>query len=320
MVKFCPRCGFKLVQEFKFCPECGFELENIKNISGDEKQPSIEDLNVTGQVERKICENCGEENDIDNIVCSGCGAKLVGAKTEKIQIKPVEMPEVDPQDIKPKPAGKTSSSKNIAGEKKPQPAAKVKSLNKAKTITIIAVGIGVGLVILIFSGLLNSIILPGNSTAATTNTNQNSGVDLSSMQKINELETVIKNNPKDGTTILELAHLKNDAGMFEQAIVSYKQYLSLVPKDADARIDMGICYYSLQNYDSAISEMEEALKNNPKHQIGLLNLGIVNLAAGKMEKSQEWLKKAVEIDPNSEYGKKAQELLSSHNNKSNGGK
>ena len=83
---------------------------------------------------------------------------------------------------------------------------------------------------------------------------------------------------------------------------------------------MGICYYNLQNYDAAISEMEQALKYDPKHQIGYLDLGIVNLAAGKMEKSQEWLKKAVQIDPNSEYGKKAQELLSSHNNQTNGGK
>jgi cytochrome c-type biogenesis protein CcmH/NrfG len=317
MVKFCPQCGFKLVQEFKFCPECGFELENIKNIPSAVKQSSVEALNT---VEKKICDNCGEENDMDNLVCSGCGAKLIGITTEKVQIKPEKIQEAAAKIVMPKTAGKASTPKNTTTEKKIQPAAKAKSLNKAKTLTIVAVGIGVGVVILIFSGLLNSIIVPGNSAASTPNTNQSSGVDLSSMKKINELESIIKNNPKDESTILELAHLKNDAGMFEQAIINYKQYLSLAPKDADARIDMGICYYSLQNYDAAISEMEEALKYNPKHQIGLLNLGIVNLAAGKMEKSQEWLKKAIEIDPNSEYGKKAQELLSSHNNKSNGGK
>ena len=93
-------------------------------------------------------------------------------------------------------------------------------------------GIGIAFVILIFSGLLNSIIVPGNSAGsnANTNTNQNSGVDLNSIQKINDLEAIVKNNPHDTTTILDLAHLKNDAGMFEQAINNYKQYLSLVPK------------------------------------------------------------------------------------------
>jgi tetratricopeptide (TPR) repeat protein len=182
------------------------------------------------------------------------------------------------------------------------------------------VGLGIAVIILIFSGLLNSVIVPGNNINATTGTKQNSGVDLSSLQKINDLEAVVKNNPQDTASILELAHLKNDAGMYEQAILNYKEYLVLAPKDADARIDMGICYYNLQNYDTAISEMEQALKYNSKHQIGYLDLGIVNLAAGKIEKSKEWLKKAIELDPNSDYGKKAQELLSSHNNKSNGGK
>jgi tetratricopeptide (TPR) repeat protein len=76
---------------------------------------------------------------------------------------------------------------------------------------------------------------------------------------------------------------------------------------------MGVCYYNLHNYDEAIKQMEKALQYSPKHQIGYLNLGIVNLTAGNLEKSQEWLKKAVQIDPNSEIGKKAQELLESHN-------
>ncbi len=41
--------------------------------------------------------------------------------------------------------------------------------------------------------------------------------------------------------------------------------------------------------------MKQALKYEPGHQIGTLNLGIVNLAAGNLEKSKEWLEKAVAI-------------------------
>ena len=87
------------------------------------------------------------------------------------------------------------------------------------------------MVIAIFSGLFNSIIIPGNAPVANTSTNQNSVVDLSSVQKINDLEAVVKQNPNDSKSILDLAHLKNDAGMFEQAIANYKQYLNLVPRD-----------------------------------------------------------------------------------------
>jgi tetratricopeptide (TPR) repeat protein len=84
------------------------------------------------------------------------------------------------------------------------------------------------------------------------------------------------------------------------------------PTNADARIDMGVCYYNLKQYDKAIAEMEKALKNSPNHQIGHLNLGIVNLGAGNLDKSKEWFQKAVNINPNNDIGKRAQELLQSH--------
>ena len=62
----------------------------------------------------------------------------------------------------------------------------------------------------------------------------------------------------------------------------------------------------------AIAEMEAALKYQPKHQIAHLNLGIVNLSAKNLVASKEWFQKTVDIDPNSEAGKRAQELLTSH--------
>jgi hypothetical protein len=58
--------------------------------------------------------------------------------------------------------------------------------------------------------------------------------------------------------------------------------------------------------------MTKALEHSPNHQIGHLNLGIVNLAAGNVEKSKEWLQKAVALGPETEVGKRAQELLTSH--------
>ena len=75
---------------------------------------------------------------------------------------------------------------------------------------------------------------------------------------------------------------------------------------------MGVCYFNLSDHDNAIKEMEKALEFNPTHQIGHLNLGVVNLNAGNLDVSKEWLKKAVEINPNSDAGKRAQDLLTSH--------
>ena len=168
MVKFCPECGYKLVREFKFCPECGFELEKIKNDKNAEDQASNETIKETGFVEKKVCDNCGEENDIENIICSGCGVKLTGAKTGKFSVNSSEQQENVSQKAKPKTAVKTGNTKKNIVEAKSSANAKIKSLNKAKTITIIAVGVGIAFVILIFSGLLNSIIVPGNSISSNT--------------------------------------------------------------------------------------------------------------------------------------------------------
>ena len=322
MVKHCPECGYKLEKEYKYCPECGFEIKKIEEENkGTENTASTIETD-SSSAEKIICDNCGEENDKSNMICSSCGVKLLPGAAEKTAQPVLNKKIRESKPAEKKPQVNINNKWKVLKQEKPGVRTK-KELNTVKTVTIVAIGLGIALVILIFSGVLNSIIIPGSSSSSSsssaTNNNQSSGVDLANVQKINDLENVIKNNPKDTASILELAHLKNDAGMFEQAIINYKQYLALVPTDPDARIDMGICYYNLQNYPTAIAEMEQAIKYDPKHQIGYLDLGIVNLAAGNFDKSKQWLKEAVDLDPNSEYGKKAEELLKSHSNQSNGG-
>ncbi len=318
MVKFCPECGAKLEQEYKFCPECGYELSKTDYNKQQTELSGSSNEQTAGSADVIVCENCGEENPASNFNCSSCGIKLReksdsdSAKEESKSTNHQQHPHKrNQQQVKKKAASNAARPVKIAP---PQ-----KKLNTVKLITIIAVALGIGLVLLIFSGTLNSLIVPGTKEDVAQQSSA-PGVDMSNFQKINDMENELKNNPRDTAAILQLAHLKNDSGLYQQAIENYKQYLALVPQDPDARIDMGICYYNLGNYDTAIKEMEGALKYDPKHQIGYLDLGIVNLAAGNMEKSKENLKKAVQLDPNSEYGKKAEELLTSHNTtKTNGG-
>ena len=299
MVKFCPSCGTRLDGEYNFCPSCGFDLRNVAD-----KKTSEEESKEKHKVELIICDNCGEENSAGNKVCEYCGAPLKGRNIEKIIAQ------------KPKVKEPQKQSKKQVGSKpaplKASPAGKVKELNPKKLLLIFGGVIVVILIILWSSGVLDSTA--PEQIVQNQTTGQSSGVDLNNIQRINQLEEQVKKNPDDTVKLLELAHLKNDSGLYEQAIVDYKKYLDKIPSDADARIDMGVCYYNLHNYDEAIKQMEKAVQYSPKHQIGYLNLGIVNLAAGNFEKSREWLKKAVEIDPNSDIGKKAQELLESHKN------
>ena len=233
----------------------------------------------------KFCNECGYKFDKEYKFCPECGAKIQSTKSAK----------------------NNRTNKNTVSND-PE-----KKLDPKVIYGILIGGVAVVVIILLSSGLLDST--PVVNTPLNQNQQQlgnNPGVNLNNMQMINDLEATVKQNPEDYKSLLQLAHLKNDSGLFEAAIQNYKTYLVKNPKDTDARVDMGVCYFNLQDYANAIAEMETALTYNPNHQIAHLNLGVVNLSAGNLEKSKEWLKKAVALNPTSEVGVKAQQLLNNH--------
>ena len=127
--------------------------------------------------------------------------------------------------------------------------------------------------------------------------------------KVKRLEKRVKENPSDHQSLVKLAHLLNDTGFYSKAINKYQEYLVFHPDDADVRIDMGVCYFEIQDFDNAISAMKEALKYQPEHQIANFNIGIVYYTSGDVNKAKEWWKKAVALDPNTDIAKKAKELI-----------
>jgi len=299
MINFCPKCGKELEGVFNYCPNCGFEITKFSE--GERSSLNSSPIQII------ICDNCGEENSSDLKVCNGCGAKLSGVKTIK-ESKPQIQASKKPAYNKPVKIQKTSNKKGDE-QKVIRQESKSKKLDRTQVISIVVVSIAAVFLILLASGKFDC---SEKTTTVVDNQNQQSGVNLQNIQKINQLEEQVKANPNNTELLLELAHLRNDSGFYEQAINDYQQYLKMKPANADARIDMGVCYYNLKQYDKAIAEMEKALENSPNHQIGHLNLGIVNLGAGNLDKSKEWLQKAININPNNDIGKRAQELLQSH--------
>jgi len=292
-VNYCPECGFKIDGKYNFCPNCGSKITLEINDHSETSEQTAEII---------ICKNCGEENPIENVNCFSCGVSLKGSiakkqnKSKQGSVKNVRI---------------NSSGNNANDDKKK--ANQEKILDSKKVLVITAAVVAIFVLALVVSGVFDS----GTQTEVPRISNEssstnNGGVNLANMQEINQLESKVKENPDDLESTLHLAHMQQDAGFSEKAIENYKKYLSKFPEDADVRVDMGICYYNLNDYDTAIKEMEAAIKYQPKHQIAYLNLGIVNLTAKNLEASREWFQKTVELDPNSEAGKRAQELLHSH--------
>ena len=290
MKNFCGECGFRLDQEFKFCPNCGNELASGSN---------SDKITIISKSEKYIvCENCGEDNLATNVDCSGCGAKLKGSIVEGGVAK-----------IGNQKKTKTRQRKNKKVAKEKVLAKQEKTLNNKKILFISSFVIAIIVVLLVVTGVIDSGI---NQSQQLTSNDEGSGVNLSNLNEITELENTVKANPDDITSMIKLANLLQDSGLYDRAIVYYKKYLEKNPSDSNARVDMGICFYNVNDLGSAIAEMETALQYQPNHQLGHLNLGIVNLTAGNVDVSKEWFRKTIEIDPNSQAGIRAQELLQSH--------
>ena len=307
----CSTCEIEFEEEYKFCPNCGKSLEEVL----EDQQP--EETSST----QIICSSCGEENEPDASFCVSCGANLANEQIEIIEkVKPISAP------ISSAPVQK-SNYKRSSSKKKKHPIKNKKvtqvkigndnesknpqDFNTKKIAVVFSSILLFAIVLLYASGVFDEPKISTENFPAN-NVQQNSGIDLANIDRINQLDAQLKSEPNNYDLLLQLAHLRNDSGFKEEAIKLYTKYLEKFPNNADVLVDMGVCYFDLQQYDQAITPMEKAIKINPTHQIALMNLGIVNLGKGNIEKSKEWLQKAVNLDPNSEIGRKAKELLTSH--------
>ena len=128
--------------------------------------------------------------------------------------------------------------------------------------------------------------------------------------RVDQLNATIKGNPKDVSSVVQLANVYFDAERWPDAISWYERALALNPKDPDVSTDLGVSYYYTNRTDEALKRFEESLKIDPKHTKTLLNKGIV-LAFGKEDlkgAAVEW-QKVVDIAPGSPEGEAARRAL-----------
>lgn len=228
----------------------------------------------------KTCPNCSSELQQDYRFCPWCGVSV--------------------KDKPAKQGGKVAS----------QP----RSVNPFYIVVLLILA---GIFILYVSGVFDSATSVNTSAPAAgvpqggvAQGGPSAGMDFSA--DIARLEAEYKKDTTDISVILNLANLLNDSGQYTKAIEYYDRYLKYNPKNADVWVDRGVCYYQMHDLHSAKSSMLEGLKKQPEHQIAHLNLGIVSLSSGDMQAAKEYWSRAVEINANSETGRKAKEFLTSH--------
>lgn len=114
---------------------------------------------------------------------------------------------------------------------------------------------------------------------------------------------------------LRAANLYDDAEEYETAKTLYEKFLSIQPKNVDARVDYAIVLLKLGEQGNpilsqqAVSEMRRAVEDDPTHQKATVNLGILYMQIGRVEEAHQLWQRALALDPHSEAGRKAKELI-----------
>jgi Tfp pilus assembly protein PilF len=275
----CGDCGGVLAPSDVRCPTCGASIEREESPSGT----------VT-------CNSCGHANPPGGEFCSSCGARLSLPASRRSRRGGKDL-------LRPRKRGKPP----------------VTWAGVWQIISVVAV-------LALLSYLVYTQIHGEKSPAPRETAAPQAGLSLQRavppMVDLTPLEDAVRLHPSDATLQLRLANALHDGGMLSRAIDAYGKYLAMRPKNPDARTDMGICYFQLAQADSlnreslllkAASVMEEAFNTATRpHQPSAFNLGVVYLHLSDLQKSNSWFRKAVQIDPASDLGKRAQNMITQH--------
>ena len=233
------------------------------------------------------------------LTCRSCSAELTWGvqKCESCGTE-VEWPAAEKRRAGSEPAEKKAASGSLP----------------VRNIAAVVIVIGLGVVLMEYftgTGSVPESVQQQQQQAGGGAINE-TGADMSALPHIEELEGQLKTDPSNQNIRRELGNHLMDARFYHRAIAVYKEFLERDAKDADIRVDMGICYKELGDLETAEKEMTSALKDAPKHLYAHFNLGIVNLVQGDLAEATEWFKKTAKIDPQGQLGQRAQQLIDQH--------
>ena len=136
---------------------------------------------------------------------------------------------------------------------------------------------------------------------------------------VNPLKKKLEKNPKDLATLLNLGNdymsWASEASsyavdeessnhvnkLFQKAIGYYDQYLELNDSQV-VKTSRAMCFFSLGDTDTAMSELQTLTQNSPDYGPAWAYIGLINESKGDTDAAKEAYNKAIEVDPNNEYG------------------
>jgi len=153
-------------------------------------------------------------------------------------------------------------------------------------------------------------IATGVPTKNTTGAPSKENVSRELLHEIEGLKKLVKKNPNDVKSTLQLANLLFDSHKPEEAIQYYKIVLQREPQNIDARLDLSVCYYNLGKLGEAVVETRRILSYEPNHTGALYNMGALEATRGNKLEATKWWNKVIALDAKSVDAQRAKEALS----------
>ena len=260
----CANCSSENKENAKFCVSCGESLTTIS-------------------VTKRFCSTCGEEVPLGANFCVSCGAEV-------------------------------SSGRDAIRPERHQAKARKKRVTTIDTKRtrkdVIAMLIAIPIISLLFIQLMKK---PGSTIPKLPTTPSGMPVQRGNvtgdddamapvMQRLEELNERIENNPADFHAFLELGSMYGMIGRFEEASEYYESYIELQPNDGRIRIVLAEMYANSGSLEKAISHLEEASRIDPEDEFALYNLGIIFASKGDTHSAKDVWQKLIDKNPTSELG------------------
>ena len=127
---------------------------------------------------------------------------------------------------------------------------------------------------------------------------------LESMLKVVEQKLVER--PADSMLLVSAGNMSYDLGLFEPAERYYKAFLDNVdPNNTRVRIDYAYVVFQNGRKDEGLAIMKKVIRQHPKDQTALYNLGVMFIQAKKTDEALKAMKACRDAAPDSELGKRA---------------
>lgn len=124
------------------------------------------------------------------------------------------------------------------------------------------------------------------------------------------LAMALQKKPGHTPVLFKLAMIESGEGHLQDAARHLREIVHREPGNSEARLELGRVLFQLGDIQGAVEQNEEILKTHPAYEDALYNLGAIYGNLGNKERAAEYWKRLIALDPRSEGGQKAKQMLS----------